>query len=292
MGRGKIGPLMLTQPSQQKTKFLSLKIKKILIMIQIIGLFCGNCFVLLHAEGKRHQTVIKEFNKSQQEIENFLGKTKLSVDHQEKSTARKLWRFSLIGIYGFPNMTDMNDYIQSLNTGFNGDIKKIKIGIGSSFSLIYQFNTLIGAGLSYEYLRASSKGTLTMYQQPLPTTYSHELTISTNGILGIVAISIPLAINNVDINGIVGPGIYFSKYNETRFNERDNGVSFGFKAGIGFNYLLTSNFGISGEACYRMITVKEPVGVPEVFPGIYRIANAQADLNGFALSLGILVALK
>lgn len=212
----------------------------------------------------------------------------------EKPRERKLWTISLYGIYGLSNLDVIDEYLQELNIGidgyFKGDFNKIKSVTGASLCLSYQLRALIGAGLEYEYLRGASRGTLTIYEPPPPSVKSHEIIISTQGFLGIIALTAPLAIPRLDLRGMAGAGIYFTKYYETSFIKSEDSTSLGFKAGIGLSYFLTDNLGISGEACYRMITLKSP-GVAESFPVQYRVEVAQKDFNGFGLALGICLRL-
>jgi len=84
----------------------------------------------------------------------------------------------------------------------------------------------------------------------------------------------------LDIKGVAGAGVFFKKYYETSFIKSEDSTSFGIKAGILFNYFLTDNLGISGEACYRMITLKSP-GLAESFPFQYGAEIAQKDFNDF-----------
>ena len=268
-------------------------LKKLLVVLPIIGFICVTSTFLLCAERKSLHTVREELYQPQQEGENVWGKYNFSSKPQDKSTAPRHWNIFLMGIYGFSRMKYLNDNIRSLNAGFSGDMNTIKAALGGSLSLTRQLNPFVEAGLSYEFLRSSSQGTLVLSFFEPPVTVRHKVTISTHGIMGIIALRVPVNIERVEIKGIAGAGIYLTRYSEAHFNfnENDDGVSLGLRAGVCFRYLLTAQFGICGEACYRMITLKVPGGIPDIFPPIYAIGYAQADLNGFGLSLGICIAL-
>ncbi len=263
--------------------------KKVLFLL-ITGLVWANFSVLLHAGEENPGTVFSKFYKLQKEKDEFGQKTNLSADSRDKQRERRFWTISLYGIYGFSDLAVINEYIRELNIGidgyFKGDFNKIKSVTGASLCLTCQSRALLGAGLGYEYLRAGSRGTLTTYEPPPPSVNSREITISTHGLLGIITLAAPLASPRLDLKGIAGAGIYFTRYNETSFIKSEHSTSFGFKAGICLHYFFTDNLGISGEACYRMVTLKSP-GVPESFPLQYGVEIAQKDFNGFGLALGI-----
>lgn len=267
---------------------------KNILFLLITGLVWGNFSILLHAGEENSGTVPCKFYKSQKEKNEFGQKTHLFANSRDKLRERRLWTISLYGIYGFSDLSVINEYIRELNMGidgyFKGDFNKIKSVTGASLCLTYQLMALIGAGLGYEHVRAGSQGTLTIYEPPPPSVNSREITISTHGLLGIMTLAAPLALPRLDLKGIAGAGVYFTRYNETSFIKSEHSTSFGFKAGICLHYFLKDNLGISGEACYRMITLKSP-GVPESFPLQYGVEFAQKDFNGFGLALGICVGL-
>jgi len=264
------------------------------LFLIIIGLVCGNFSILLHAGEENPAVVFNKFYDSQKEKNKFGQKTNLSASSMDKPRERKLWTISLYGIYGLSNLDVINEYIQELNIGidgyFKGDFNKIKSVTGASLCLSYQSRALIGAGLEYEYLRGASRGTMTTYELPPPSVKSHEIIISTHGYLATITLAAPLALPRLDIKGMAGAGVYFTKYYETIFIKSEDSTSLGFKAGIGLSYFLTDNLGISLEACYRMVTLKSP-GVAESFPLQYGVELAQKDFNGFGLALGICLRL-
>lgn len=203
-------------------------------------------------------------------------------------------KFEISGnfIYSGVGMGGANDYISWINTIYSGDITKITEGTGFSGTFLYQLSSMVGLGFSYEYLSASGQGELTNPFPP-PLTLDNSQTFSTNGLLGIITITIPEEIENFDIRGIFGIGLYLSTYedSENDFDRVAHGVSIGGKGGMGCSYMFGNNFGVCGNVFYRVAPVDQftdSAGFPILF---FNGKPARADFSGFGAEAGVLIRL-
>ncbi len=193
------------------------------------------------------------------------------------------------------NMTAVNDYIKWINDDYQGTIDEIISGNGVSIEIIYNLNSSVGLGFSYEHIWTSAEGNLTNSWPP-PNTLTHKQNISADGFLGITKFTISESVNKFNIRGVIGAGVYSSGYKETEngYSASGTGLNFGYKVGVDFNYYFTKNFGICGEASYRGIKINKyenSTGNTLKYVSTYGDEIIKCDLSGIGISLGIFLRL-
>ena len=231
----------------------------------------------------------ENFGRLKEDIERVLGITK--PPGAPPSVPRN-WGISVTGLYGWTDMSALNDYINWINTTYSGNIGELNTALGGCITVFYQLNSTIGIGASYEYLSASSEGTLTITAPP--STLDHSQSISVNGFLGVITFAIPLEISNLEMRAVAGAGVYFSKYHETEngFDVDGTGTSFGYKVGLDINYLFTDGYGLCVGASYRGVSINQfedaAGNILEFVPAYDPGEDITANFSGFCVSLGFI----
>lgn len=232
----------------------------------------------------------EKFEKAKKELDKFLKRYRPPGAPFYAPGADRPWSIVITGIYAFPSMATKNDYIAWINEGFDGNIDELNTTVGGSAGVFYRIDGTFGVGACYEYLHSGTDGTLANPAPP-PARLDHSQSILSHGVLAVGTVDLPLDIRGLDIQGILGVGMYFANYEESEngFVVKGSGSSFGFKAGIGVNYWFTPRFGLRTEAVYRGVSVDrfEDSGgnTLEFVPGYG--GDVQADFNGFGLSAGV-----
>lgn len=160
------------------------------------------------------------------------------------------------------SMTTINDYIDTLNTVWQGDVPGFDWNAGFRVSLGWRFSPYVEVGAAFERQTGSTSGTLV-----LPASqYTSEHTLSGYGlyIRGITTEVVP----RMRLTGQFGLSLYAATYRETEnsFITEGDDTAIGWNIAAGVDYMLSGNFSLTLQTGYRSVSLDD-FGVSFFLPG-------------------------
>ena len=203
------------------------------------------------------------------------------------------WGIGVSGFYRWINMSDLNNYIKWINATYDGNIEEFSSTLGGSLAIFYQINRTLSIGVLYEYMKASTDGTLTITDPP--ATYTHKQSLSASGLFGMVRMDIPLNISRLALRAIGGAGLYFGNYHESEngFDVKGTGTGFGYTAGLGLHYEFADGFESGTTMSWTGGSInqfEDNAGNTLQYISTYKSnEDVTANLSGFSVSLNFTV---
>lgn len=186
------------------------------------------------------------------------------------------WRLDLGAGTGFPQMEEVNDYIQWINRNNQGHVDDIDDYQSYSARLTYGLHPDVHIGIGYEYMEADTDGTVIFMGSP--RTFAMDL--DAHGVFLFLEKSWLLTRHPLDLRATaeVNSGYYWSSYTETEKGYRASGddEAIGAEAGLGLSWFFTEYMALTVEGAYRWLKFDD-YGVDWVSPGK---PAAEVDFTG------------
>jgi opacity protein-like surface antigen len=160
------------------------------------------------------------------------------------------------------SMKTVNEYIDTLNTVWQGDVPGFDWNTGFRVSLGWRFSPYVEVGAAFERQEGSTSGTLVVPASD----YTSEHTLSVYGLYinGMTKEVAP----RVRLMGQFGLGLYSASYRETEnsFVTEGKDTTIGWNIATGIDYTLSNDFALTLQTGYRNATLDD-FGVSFFLPG-------------------------
>ncbi len=152
---------------------------------------------------------------------------------------------------GFPDMGEINDYIDHINDTFSGSVDDLDEYEQYRFGLEHRFGEHWYGVLSYEHLDADTSGTIMFMGTPR----RFSIALNVDGAEVCVKRVLSGAQGPLQVQGLVGVGYFWSRYTEKEngFRLTGNAEEVGLRGGLGLNWRITERLSLPLEASYRYL---------------------------------------
>jgi hypothetical protein len=208
------------------------------------------------------------------------GETPIAIDDRKSAVNSYVApRFGVTGQYQIlrPDLGELNDYLDWINTTWNGDIDELRTLQGGSIEANLFLGPRFGIGAGFRMVEGSASG------RSIGGDFRVEIELS-GGYLLLLGRS-SLGIAGIDLGLGAGAGYFSGRYTETEESWKQTGTdsSIGLEASIRLSRAMVEHLSITGSVGYQSLRL-DNFDLTWVSPGDPPV---EMDLSGMSLGLGV-----